>query len=344
MRPLVAHLSRAALRHNYQQFPPNTWAVIKADGYGFGAVEVAKTLPDAPGFAVACIEEAIVLREGGIQGPILVLEGPFEPTEWMDIGAYQLDAVVHSPEQLDGMLELRQRSWAGIWLKIDTGMHRLGMSEPVALTCAQRIAGLAIQRRVWMAHFACADDVNAQLPLSAAPPGFALSLNNSAAGLTRHELPDNWSRAGIALFGASSVQGRSADDLGLKCVQRLCSQVVALREVPQGESVGYGGRWTASRDSRIATLPGGYADGYSRQMPDGTPVMIQGHLAPLAGRVSMDRITVDVTDFPDVQVGAAAELWGSQVSVDQVATAANTIAYELFCNVARRVPRIWSEA
>lgn len=343
MRPLVARLSRAALQHNFAQFPADSWAVVKANAYGFGALEVARSLPQAAGFAVACLEEAIALREGGVAQPIVLLEGVFEPEEWMEVAAYQLDAVIHRPDQLDALFDLRPRHWAGLWLKIDTGMHRLGMSEPQAMACVERMASLQLQRRVWMAHFACADDLSRALPLTRPPVGYALSLNNSAAGLVRSEVPANWTRAGIAMFGASSVSGMSAQQLDLQVVCSLESKVVAIREVPRGEAVGYGGRWIASRNSRIATLPGGYADGYMRAMPDGAPVAFDGAIAPLAGRVSMDRITVDVTDLPQVQVGQVAELWGHHVAIDALADKAGTIAYELFCNLAPRVPRIWSD-
>lgn len=344
MRPLVAELSVSALQHNYRQFPANTWAVIKANAYGCGATQVARALPDAAGFAVASLEEAIQLREAGIRQPVLLLEGVFDPAEWMEVGAYQLDAVIHTPEQLSGLLSLRERTWAGLWLKIDTGMHRLGMSESEALSVVRSIESLSCQRRVWMAHFAQADDPTVTLPLTSAPAGYALSLNNSAAGLARPEIPTNWTRAGISLFGASSVQGRTAESLGLRPVQSLTSKVVAIRSVPAGEAVGYGGRWVAQRDSIIATVPGGYADGYMRSMPDGTPVRVAGHMAKLAGRVSMDRITIDVTDFPDFARGAPVQLWGDDVPIDLVAQAAGTIAYELLCNLSPRVPRIWSKA
>ena len=344
MRPLVANISRSALQHNFKQFAPDSWAVVKADAYGLGSLEVARSLPNAAGFAVACLEEAIVLREGGIAQPILLLEGVFEPSEWMEVGAYQLDAVVHRPDQLDGIFSMRERKWAGIWLKIDTGMHRLGMTQQEGLACKERISALSLERRVWMAHFAEADNLAQQLPVTQAPAGYALSLNNSAAGLARHELPRSWTRAGIALYGASSVQGQTAQDLNLRCVQQLQSRVAAIREVPRGDAVGYGGRWVARRDSRIATLPGGYADGYMRSMPDGTRIAFGEVTAPLAGRVSMDRITVDVTDLPQIEVGSVAELWGPNVSIDYVADQAGTIAYELFCNLAPRVPRIWSDA
>ena len=343
MRPLVAHLSAAALQHNYSRFPADTWAVVKANGYGFGAVDVARRLPNSPGFAVACLEEAISLREAGITQPILLLEGPFEAAEWYEIGAYQLDAVVHRPEQLEWIKALRTRSWAGIWLKIDTGMHRLGMTESEARSLVAQINEMGVKRRVWMAHFACADDVQSELPITQAPENWALSLNNSAAGLSRKQLPDNWSRAGIALYGGSPIREKIASALDLRPVQSLRSKVVATRAVPQGESVGYGARWTASRDSVIATIPGGYADGYLRSMPDGTPVSVAGGPVPLAGCVSMDRITVDITDRPDIAVGAEVELWGEQISVDEVAQKAGTIAYELFCNLAPRVARVWSE-
>lgn len=343
MRPLVAHMSAAALQHNYSLFPANTWVVVKANGYGFGAADVARRLPNAPGFAVACLEEAISLREEGITQPILLLEGPFEPAEWYEIGAYQLDAVVHRADQLEWINTLRTRSWAGIWLKIDTGMHRLGMTSTEARGLVAQVNQMAVKRRVWMAHFACADDVQSELPITQAPDGWALSLSNSAAGLAHRQLPDNWSRAGIALYGGSPIREKIANALGLRPVQSLRSKVVAIRSVPRGESVGYGARWTASRDSVIATIPGGYADGYLRSVPDGTPVSVAGGPVPLAGCVSMDRITVDITQRPDIEVGAEAELWGDQISVDEVAQKAGTIAYELFCNLAPRVARVWSE-
>ncbi len=343
MRPLVAHLSAAALQHNYSLFSANTWVVVKANGYGFGAADVARRLPDAPGFAVACLEEAISLREAGITQPILLLEGPFEPAEWYEIGAYQLDAVIHRPEQLEWTHALRTRTWAGIWLKVDTGMHRLGMTATEARGLVDQINQLAVKRRVWMTHFACADEVTSELPMTQAPDHWALSLNNSAAGLTRKQLPDNWSRAGIALYGGSPIREKRASTLEIRPVQSLRSKVVAIRSVAQGESVGYGARWTAARDSVIATVPGGYADGYSRSMPDGTPVSVSGGLVPLAGCVSMDRITIDITDRPDIELGAEVELWGEQISVDEVAQQAGTIAYELFCNLAPRVARVWSE-
>lgn len=339
MRPLIAHQSRDALRHNLSRFPKPSWAVVKADGYGMGAVEVARSLDQSPGFAVASVGEAMVLREGGISAPILALEGPFDLEDCRDAAAYQLDLVIHDAAQLEWLEALDRRQWSGLWIKLDTGMHRLGMSETAARETAKRIDAMAVGRKVWMSHYGRADEVELALPVLAPPPvGWSISLANSAASLG-HALPANIGRAGIALYGASPISG----DLDLNVVQCLTSQVVALRHVPAGEGVGYGARWVAPRDSVIATIPGGYADGYPRAMPDGAPVSVAGVICPLAGRVSMDRITVDVTRAGDAaKRGAPVELWGREVPIETLASLANTIPYELFCNVAPRVARIWS--
>ncbi len=338
MRPLIAYQSRDALRANFARFPKGSWAVVKADGYGMGAVDVARSLAGAPGFAVASIGEALALREAGITEAILALEGAFDLEDCREAASYGIDLVVHEPRQLQWMASLDRRQWSGVWLKLDTGMHRLGLTEQAARACADTVVGLSVGRRVWMTHYASADDTGLALPSMPSPPeGWQLSLGNSAAALL-HPLPDNVCRAGIALYGASPT----GDAMGLKVVQRLVSRVVALRRVAAGEAVGYSGRWIAPRDSLIATIPGGYADGYLRSMPDGTPVDVGGVVCPLAGRVSMDRITVDVTDHPGAALDMPVELWGAQVPIETVAARSGTIPYELLCNVAPRVARIWS--
>ena len=337
MRPLVAHLSAAVQITTAFSLQIPGWWSRQMDMVWRGRRR--STVPSAPGFAVACLEKRSAYAKQVSTSPFYCRR-PFEPAEWYEIGAYQLDAVVHRPEQLEWISAKRTRNWAGIWLKIDTGMHRLGMTETEARSLVSKVNEMGVKRRVWMAHFACADDVQSELPMTQAPENWALSLNNSAAGLTRKQLPDNWSRAGIALYGGSPIREKTASALDLRPVQSLRSKVVAIRAVPQGESVGYGARWTASRDSVIATIPGGYADGYLRSMPDGTPVSVAGGQVPLAGCVSMDRITVDITDRPDIDVGAEVELWGEQISVDEVAQKAGTIAYELCCNLAPRVARV----
>lgn len=345
MRPVVAALDSAALVHNFAQFPANSWAVVKANGYGLGAVGVAQRLPNAFGFAVASLEEGLELRQAGIQQPILLLEGVFEPGEWREVAAYQLDCVIHELRQLDWLEALSPRTLSGVWLKLDTGMHRLGLTEADAHKAAERLSSQQIQRRVWMTHYARADETGHPLPtVPAAPEGWLESFENSAATLLRAGGVKHFNRAGISLYGASPSAEKTAAELNLKPVVSLQSRVGALRLVPKGESVGYGYRWCAERDSLIATIPCGYADGYMRALPDGTPVAIDGEIFPLAGRVSMDRITVDVTDWASPRLDAPVELWGQKVAIDDIAARAGTISYELLCNMAPRVYRIWSSS
>jgi alanine racemase len=230
---------------------------------------------------------------------------------------------------------------------LDTGMSRLGFQAGHAAEAAARLRALELvgDLRV-MTHFACADESDSSMTLAQmqrfenelrALPVAEKGLANSAGIFAFADAHREWVRAGIALYGASPLAGRTAESLGLKPVMTLSTQVIALRTIPVGESVGYGATWRAGRTSRIATLAAGYADGIPRHLPTGSPVLISGHRAPLVGRVSMDMITVDVTDLPQVSVGSSAVLWGEGLPVDEIAAAAGTISYELLCGVTRRV-------
>lgn len=341
-------------------------AVVKADAYGHGAARVAAALDDADGYAVARLGEALALRSAGIDKPILLLEGVFSADELAQALAARIDLAVHDASQVE-LLEQAAvpsgdaaQSGAVIWLQVDTGMNRLGFRPEQALAVRARLLaarGAPRELRL-MTHLARADETDTA-PTAAqtarfdslvaewtatagAPP--VTSIGNSAGTLrgsaAQGATQGDWIRPGIALYGASPLADRSAAELGLSPVMTLETAVIATRDVPPGEGVGYGATWRATRPSRIAILAAGYADGVPRHLPSGAPVIIGGRRAPLAGRVSMDMIAVDVTDLPSVAVGERAVLWGEGLPVDEVAARAGTIAYELFCRVAPRVPRV----
>ncbi|MBM4191702.1 MAG: alanine racemase [Gammaproteobacteria bacterium] len=357
--PVHATIALAALRHNLallQAAAPGSkmLAVIKANAYGHGAVQAARALELAAAFGVARLGEGLELRERGITKPIVLMEGVFTDEELELALDNELDFVVHADYQVD-LLERRvsahslkkSRPARVVWLELDTGMSRLGFQTGQAAAAAARVRanGLVGELRV-MTHFARADEPAASMTteqlqrfdaelfgLSAPATGVANSAAILSATVGQHE----WVRAGIALYGGSPVIGRTADSLGLKPVMTLSTRVIALRSINTGDSVGYGASWRAARPSRIATLAAGYADGVPRHLPSGAPVLVAGRRVPIVGRVSMDMITVDVTDVPKVSVGTPVVLWGDGLSVDDVATAAGTISYELLCGVTHRV-------
>lgn len=352
-RPLKAEISRAALRHNLQcarQRAPGArlLAVVKADAYGHGAIEVARTLEaEVEAFGVAAIEEAIQLREAGIRAPILLLEGCFSASEWPLLEHYRLWAVLHGDDQLRDLeaFVLKSRYRPQLWLKVDTGMHRLGFSPTRARVVAERLVRIEqLPVPVVMGHFACADHPDHPLnqrQISALPDlQLPCSLANSAA-IFAGLCPDTqWLRLGIGLYGGKPLD-QAQPGCGLIPAMRLSTAVIALRTIARGESVGYGASFVALRESRIATLAVGYADGYPRQMKPGTPVLLRRREVPLVGRVSMDMITVDVTDLLDVQIGDQAILFGPELAADRIAACADTIDYTLFAGLTARVPKVY---
>ena len=359
-----ARIDLAALRGNFavlRRTAPGSraFAVVKADAYGHGALRVAKSLSGvADGFAVARLGEAIELRDGGIEQPILLLEGVSDDHELGVALAAGLDLVVHEP----GQIAMFRRFAAGgahhpppiVWIKADTGMNRLGFRPEAVLEARSQLlaCGVALQDLRLMTHLARADEpgvdttpaqlarltsiVTAWQHQAGSRP--VVSIGNSAGALLWPAGQGDWIRPGIALYGVPPSAGPGGGD-GLTPVMTLSTEVIALREVPRGETVGYGGAWQAARDSKIAILAAGYADGLPRHLPSGAPVAFSTGRAPLVGRVSMDMIAVDVTDLPVVLVGERAVLWGEGLPVETVAGWAGTIAYELLCAVAPRVPR-----
>jgi alanine racemase len=357
MRPARAFIDLQALRHNYQLARETTGAkalaVIKADAYGHGAVRVAQTLEaEVDGFAVACIEEALELRQAGIRAPVLLLEGFFEADELSLIVEHGFWCVVHSMWQLEAIEKARVSQPLNIWLKLDSGMRRVGLYPSELQAAYQRLlVSGKVANVVLMTHFSSADELDSvrsdeQVAIfQAARQGMPVevSLSNSPAVLGWPNIQSDWVRPGIMLYGATPFEQPHAVADRLQPVMTLESKIINVRDVAAGEPVGYGGGFITPRNMRIGIAAMGYADGYPRSAPTGTPVMIDGQRSQLLGRVSMDMLCVDLTDVPGAGVGSVVELWGKNVLASEVATAAGTIPYQIFCNL-KRVPRFYSGA
>jgi len=351
-RPTSAVIDTRAFVANYRyakSLAPGAraLAVVKANGYGHGAVALARALHnEADAFAVACIEEALELRDAGLHRPIVLLEGVFSSGELDLVYKHGLVPVIHSPEQLGWLLEARPPSPLDVWLKVDTGMHRLGF-DPTELAgaYANLRASPNVGEIVLMSHFARADETahvatRQQLALFDrvtrdidAPH----SLANSAAVMAWPQAHRDWIRPGIMLYGSSPLAPDASAGAGLLPVMHLQSQLIAIHDLAAGESVGYGARFTCQQATRVGVVAIGYADGYPRHAPDGTPVAINGVIGRLIGRVSMDMITVDLGNLPKARVGDDVQLWGDRVDANEVARLSGTISYELFSRITRRV-------
>lgn len=351
-RPTRAVLDPEALRHNLARvraFAPGArvMAIVKADGYGHGLEWVARHLPDADAFGVASVEEGERLRAIGIRQPIALLEGFYTPDELERIAPQRLEPVLHTREQVTA-LEAYHGERLNVWLKLDTGMHRLGFAladVSHVLGRLRRCRGVS-EVRV-MSHLASADDLmdaTTQLQLDAfaasAPAGLVRSLANSAGIAGWPASHFDWVRPGIMLYGASPLLDRSAQQLGLRPVMSLETALIAIQTRRKGDAIGYGGAWRCPEDMPIGVAAIGYGDGYPRHAAPGTPVLVGGRGAPRVGRVSMDMITLDLRNCPDARIGDRVVLWGEDLPVEQVAACAGTIAYELLCHVTPRVPRV----
>ena len=353
MKSLIrAIVDTAALRHNLARVRATApgsgvMAVIKANAYGHGLVPAAKAMADSDGFAVARLEEGLALRRAGLANRILLLEGACGAEQLALAAQQDFDLMVHSFEQIE-MLEGRAGSEVvRTWLKVDTGMNRLGFRVEEFAVAHRRLVGIAnvAPDPTLVTHLASADDrrdskTTTQLQAfgtaTAGVPG-ARSIANSAAMLAWPATRADWVRPGLMLYGVSPFPSGTGADLGLRPAMTLQSEVIAVKAVKQGETVGYGGAWRALRSTRMAVVAGGYGDGYPRSTGPGAPVLVNGHHAPLIGRVSMDMITVDATDLPVVAIGDPVVLWGEGVPVEDVARHAGTIPYELICGVSQRV-------
>ncbi|MEP5763020.1 MAG: alanine racemase [Halieaceae bacterium] len=354
-RPTRALINLDALRHNYrlaQALSGNGRAmpIVKANAYGHGAITVAKALePLAPALGVACIEEAIELRDADVNCSILLLEGFFSDEELELAAARGFWLMIQNEYQLQALEQARLSSAVGCWIKLDTGMHRLGFEPNRAPELHQQLLDCPqVSNDIVMAtHFASADDLDkdytarqiAQFRQYTHAIDAPCSLANSPGLLAWPEARAEWNRPGFMLYGQSPFSTPHPEADKLQAVMTFRSEVMAVRTVATGESVGYANAWTAQRPSIIATVPVGYGDGYPRHAESSTPVLINQERAQLVGRVSMDMITVDITDIPGVKIGDEVVLWGEDLSANEVALHAETIGYEIMTRLHNRVPR-----
>ncbi|MFB0912810.1 MAG: alanine racemase, partial [Glaciecola sp.] len=321
-----------------------------ADAYGNGAVSVAKCLQNqADMFAVAFIDEVFELREAGITQPILVLQGPHQEQECELTNTLNIVWMLHAEQQLNWInkrIKNNELSNMHHWVKFDTGMHRLGFMLEDYARLHEDYAHIFHPKTVVATHLATADESDNKASLSAihqflngmADRHSCLSIANSAANMCLPESANTWNRMGISLYGSTPFENGEVS-VFLKPVMQLNSEVIALREIASGESVGYGATWTASKPSVIATVAIGYADGYPRHAPIGTPALFDGFVGELVGRVSMDMLTFDVTHIKNIEIGTKVELWGKNLAINKVAKHVGTIGYELMTRVSKRVPR-----
>ena len=356
-RPIRVRLDWSALRHNHgivrnRVGAARIWSVVKADAYGHGLLGAARALAElTDGYALVELEGAIALRESGFAHPILLLEGPYQPEDLSLCAEYAITPVLHATWQVDALINAGLPSRQPVYLKLNTGMNRLGFTAGDFVVALNRLAAAdCIDSATLMTHFADADEpqgIASQMERFRAMAGnrsLPASLANSAAILRFPEAHANWVRPGIMLYGSSPFPGtQSALDLDLRPVMTLESELIAERELVPGDAVGYGGSFVADSRMRVGIVACGYADGYPRHAPTGTPVVVAGRRTRTLGRVSMDKLCVDLSGFPpDVGVGATATLWGGSgdmyLAADEVAASAGTVAYELFCALAARVP------
>jgi len=361
VRPIRAEISRSALRHNYllaRQRAPSSklLAVVKADAYGHGIDQALNAWRDADGFALVELEAAIRLRQAGVTAPILMLEGFFSEGEIPLLEKHRLATVIHHDAQLAMLQAATLQQPLDIFLKFNTGMNRLGfaphmLDSALDILCAKgKAASITL-----MTHFAAADDAGGieeplrrfhEIQSKAAQSGYfanqrpAVSMANSAALLRSPESHGDWVRPGIMLYGSSPFAGQSALQIGLKPAMTLRSRIIAIQDLRPGDSVGYGAAFRAERPMRIGIVACGYADGYPRHAPSGTPLLVEGVRTRTVGRVSMDMLVADISGIPKADLMSPVTLWGEGLSVDEVAAAAQTVGYELLCALAPRVPII----
>lgn len=350
-RNTIARIDLAAVRNNLKRIrqlaPGSSVAcVVKADAYGHGLARICSALDDADVLAVATTGEASMCRQQGWTGRLLLLEGPSNVAEFDEMVALEAETVVHHETQLQLLRQRRSDVRKALWLKIDTGMHRLGFPESAARSVHAELEKLrSAAPTVLMSHFACADDPGNPMTQSqirrfeAATAGLPgpVSLANSAAMVNFQESQRDCVRPGVMLYGISPCRGRKAADIGLTPAMTLQCELIAINRAKAGDTVGYGASYTCPRDMRIGVGAIGYGDGYPRQARNGTPVLINGRRALLAGHVSMDMITIDLSGHDDARPGDAVTLWGKGLPIEEVSEWANSIPYELICGVTARV-------
>jgi alanine racemase len=349
--PVEAHIDLTALQYNLRrvrQAAPDAkvMAVIKANGYGHGMVQVARALAEAEAFAVARLHEAVELRRAGVQNIIAVLEGFQTAEELEQCAEHNLQPVIHQRFQIELLRQTALKQSLAVWLKIDSGMHRMGVAPETAKECWQQLNSLETISTVrLMTHLASADDRRSEQTeqqletFKQAIDGIAAetSIANSAGVLGWPRSHSDWVRPGIMLYGVSPFLGGWGEDEQLKPVMTLTSRLIAINHFRKGDAIGYGASWSCPEDMPIGVVGCGYGDGYPRHVVPGSMVLVNGRRVPLVARVSMDSICVDLRQQPDAEVGDPVILWGEGLPVEEVAEAAGTIPYELLCSVTSRV-------
>lgn len=352
-RPISAIIDIAALQHNLQvakRYTPRAkvWAIVKANAYGHGLANAITAFAQADGLGLIEVDAAVRLRGYGWQKPILLLEGFFDPSDLDVVIEYRLETAIHCIEQIQMLEAAKPASLIDVHLKMNTGMNRLGfMPAQYRAAYARLRANPAVGSITLMTHFANADQPQHDALTIAeqirrfnnAAQGLAgeRSLSNSAGNLMHADLETDWVRPGIMLYGGTPG-AESAESFGLLPAMTLRSEIIGIQQIDRGDAVGYGSRFIADRPTRVGVIACGYADGYPRHAPNGTPVIVDGIRCGMIGRVSMDMITVDLTALPETHVGSKVILWGAGLPIDDVANASGTIGYELMCALAQRVP------
>lgn len=347
-----AVLDLSAPRHNLQQvrrYAPDSkiMAVVKANGYGHGLIRVARALSGVDAFAVARVDEGIRLREAGIEERIAVLEGFISLEELDLVRQYSLEPVIHSMFQVEMIETASGTTSLAIWLKLDTGMNRLGLTDEAFIEALRRMKQCSLVRTPipLMTHLAKADELDAvetdrQLEFfQRVTEGLEgeRSVANSAGILGWPRARVDWVRPGIMLLGVSPFMHKIGSDYNLQTVMTLQSRLIAVKSIAAGNAVGYGGRWMSPKKMRLGVVAIGYGDGYPRTIANGTPVLVGQVRVPVVGAVSMDMVTVDLSKCPNAEVGDSVVLWGDQLPVEEVAEFAETIPYTLLCAVTQRV-------
>ena len=343
-----------ALRHNFNQVRrlaprAHVMAVIKANGYGHGLSWVANTLAAADAFGVSSVEEGLALRQAGVMQPVCLLEGFFTADELPTLAEHQLAPTIHDESQIQALSQATLPAKLTVWIKIDTGMHRLGFAPhdlPKVLARLRACTSVGDVRLLsHLANAEVASDPSAKLQIETFLThtknlGLETSLANSAGIVAWPDSHADWVRPGIMLYGVSPVAGKSAAQLSLRPVMTLQTSLIAVHKRKHGDAIGYGGDWRCPRDMPVGVAAIGYGDGYPRHATAGTPVLVNGRRVLLVGRVSMDMITLDLSSQPQARIGDPVILWGKDLPVEEVAQSAGTIAYELLCHVTERIPRV----
>ena len=351
-RPTKVIIQLDALRHNFQQIKlraprSSILAMIKSNGYGHGIERVALALPEADAFGVACIEEGLALRQAGVHHAVVLMEGLFSSDELSRAAAENFTLVVHHVAQIEMLESNPHLTPLSVWLKINTGMNRLGFAPETVNVMHQRLLKCpAVKKPLGlMSHFAMADALSSahtgrQIALfdqvTAGLPG-PRSLCNSAGILAWPSAQRDWVRPGLMLYGASPFAGQQGVQYQLRPAMSLQSELIAIQKIAKDECIGYGGTWICPEEMRMGVVAMGYGDGYPQYARAGTPVLVNGRVCPLVGRVSMDMLTVDLRKQPDAKVGDPVVLWGEELPIELVAEENRTSAYELLTRITQRV-------